>query len=357
MRKWFVTVIAICFLGGILIWCTACRKQELPPFDAAVTSYQNEQENIRVDAVVSIPDAAKEGVVFCASGEPLKLKEKVSDLTNEFFADGISPQLFLNERDSRFFSLEWTGKEDWEAMGYNDSCGFVFNSQSYDYYQNCIVTEPFAEEFNADQYTKLKNLDFMDQDQAAEEVREIFGRYGIVLGDLVKVYVMDHKTMQKNEDLTDINGNYNEDLRKPDWSSADDTYYLYFYQTYRGFPVIYNPYSGEGFEDGEEATVMVNESGVVGANIMGCYEWELLDEVTLIPLDIAVDTFFRNYQGIAETNYQVDKISLMMDIIPGPDYTAVMKPVWVFYTKISGSGYSYTGRIIIDAENGEELTQ
>lgn len=325
-------------------------------FDSSVTAFTRKEENISIDADVVIPDAVKENTVYCASGEPLPLSEMSEEIRNDLLPPDISLQ-FDHEDDSAFFSLE--NLEDIDnafVLAYNNSCEFIVNSGLYQHYSNCIVTETFAEEYNADLYQKKENLDFMSQADAADTVRRLFKKYGINLGEVVTVYVMDHETMQQEEDTTDISGETDPSLKKESWSSADDTYYFYFRQEYNGIPIIYNLYTGQGFEDGEEATVMLNPSGIVGAGIQGCYAWTQTDAVDLISLDKAADTFFQNYKGLVGTSYEVKRISFMMDIIPGKDYRAELRPVWVFDTTVSGEDYSFESKIVIDAVNGQELT-
>jgi len=325
-------------------------------FDSSVTVFTRKEENISIDADVVIPDAVKENTVYCASGEPLPLSEMSEEIRNDLLPPDISLQ-FDHEDDSAFFSLE--NLEDIDnafVLAYNNSCEFIVNSGLYQHYSNCIVTETFAEEYNADLYQKKENLDFMSQADAADTVRRLFKKYGINLGEVVTAYVMDHETMQQEEDTTDISGEADPSLKKESWSSADDTYYFYFRQEYNGIPIIYNLYTGQGFEDGEEATVMLNPSGIVGAGIQGCYAWTQTDAGDLISLDKAADTFFQNYKGLVGTSYEVKRISFMMDIIPGKDYRAELRPVWVFDTTVSGEDYSFESKIVIDAVNGQELT-
>lgn len=326
-------------------------------FDPSITSFTRKEENINMDAEVMIPEAAKETSIYCASGKPLPLHEIGEEIRNDLLPSDPSLQLHTNEGNRAFFSYanrEGMGSE--YVFAYNNSCGFLLGSPSENYYSRCIVTETFAEEFNADLYQKKENLDFMSQTDAADHIRQIFKKYDINLGEVVTAYVMDHETMQQEEDITDVGGEIDPSLKKESWSSEDDTYYFYFRQEYNGISLIYNPYTGQGFEDGEEATVMFNQSGVVGASISGCYAWTQTDAVELMSLDEAADTFFQNYKGIVNTSYEVDRISLMMDIIPGKDYTAELRPVWVFYTTVSGEDYSYKSKMVIDAVNGQELT-
>ena len=54
--------------------------------------------------------------------------------------------------------------------------------------------------------------------------------------------------------------------------------------------------------------------------------------------------FFENYKGLVGTSYEVKRISFMMDIIPGKDYTAELRPVWVFDTTVSGEDYSFESK-------------
>ena len=334
----------------------AVQESERSIFDSSVTTFTRKEENISIDADVVIPDTVKEKPVYCASGEPLPLSEMSEEMKNDLLPPNISLK-FDHDENSPFFSLE--NLEDIDhafVLAYNNSCEFIINSGLYQHYTNCIVTETFAEEYNADLYQKKENLDFMSQADAADTVRRLFKKYGINLGEVVTAYVMDHETMQQEEDIIDISGEADPSLKKESWSSADDTYYFYFRQEYNGIPLIYNLYAGQGFEDGEEATVMLNQSGIVGAGIQGCYAWTQTDVVDLISLDKAADTFFQNYKGLVGTSYEVKRISFMMDIIPGKDNTAELRPVWVFDTTVSGEDYSFESKMVIDAVNGQELT-
>lgn len=334
----------------------AVQESERSIFDSSVTTFTRKEENISIDADVVIPDTVKEKRVYCASGEPLPLSEMSEEMKNDLLPPDISLK-FDHDENSPFFSLE--NLEDIDhafVLAYNNSCEFIINSGLYQHYTNCIVTETFAEEYNADLYQKKENLDFMSQADAADTVRRLFKKYGINLGEVVTAYVMDHETMQQEEDIIDISGEADPSLKKESWSSADDTYYFYFRQEYNGIPLIYNLYAGQGFEDGEEATVMLNQSGIVGAGIQGCYAWTQTDVVDLISLDKAADTFFQNYKSLVGTSYEVKRISFMMDIIPGKDNTAELRPVWVFDTTVSGEDYSFESKMVIDAVNGQELT-
>lgn len=334
----------------------AVQESERSIFDSSVTTFTRKEENISIDADVVIPDTVKEKPVYCASGEPLPLSEMSEEMKNDLLPSDISLK-FDHDENSPFFSLE--NLEDIDhafVLAYNNSCEFIINSGLYQHYTNCIVTETFAEEYNADLYQKKENLDFMSQADAADTVRRLFKKYGINLGEVVTAYVMDHETMQQEEDIIDISGEADPSLKKESWSSADDTYYFYFRQEYNGIPLIYNLYAGQGFEDGEEATVMLNQSGIVGAGIQGCYAWTQTDVVDLISLDKAADTFFQNYKSLVGTSYEVKRISFMMDIIPGKDNTAELRPVWVFDTTVSGEDYSFESKMVIDAVNGQELT-
>lgn len=326
-------------------------------FDTSVTSYLREEDNISINADVVIPDVIHDGKVWSASGSPLPLRETTEDIIKEFFSSGSNTTLYFDETKPQFFSLEDHAENgDWTVMGYNDSAGFILNSKLYQHYQNSITTETFSELYNAQLYQKQKELDFMSQEQAVANVRNCFKHFGINLGDVATVYVMDYETMQQEEDITTIDGTIDASLKKESWSSADDTYYFYFYQDYQGIPVTYNPYTGQGWQDGEAATIMYNASGVIHASIQGCYEWTEEECVEIISVEEATDTLFRNYQGIVNTSYEVNRISFMMDIMPGADYTARLIPVWVFDTVVSGDGYTFTSKIVIDAVSGEELT-
>lgn len=325
-------------------------------FDPAMTEYQFASDNITIDAKVMIPDAAKEGMVPVANGRSIDMKAKIEDLKSDFFSTMDSESLNYEEIEGGFFSLEGSkSKEDWMGMAYNNSSSISVNSSEAQYRLNCIVREDYDENYNGELYQQKEDLPFMSHDMAADQVREILKKYGITLGELVNVYAMDYETMKEQEDTTGINGEENFFEGKAEWSQEDDTYYLFFHQMFQGFPVIYQPYAGNGFADGEAANVMFDKDGIIEADIEGCFSWEISEEKEIIPVQKAAKTVQENYGGILEMKYQLEKVSLMLDIIPETEGTAKLCPVWYFQGKVISEGNQTDTAITIDAVSGKEI--
>lgn len=351
-------VVAVAVMSQYLLFsgCGAETSASFPVYtdDSRI---ERQEENVTVHADLSVPETARDGKVSWAKGTPLNLIRRKDELKEEFMKDAVQPQ-FSQLEDTEFFS--WTDyPEDgtWKVLAYNNSCNFLFYTRESEYRSACIELLAGSENYNGDKYQRVKDLEFMTQEDAVSYVQEEVEKYGISLGDPVAVYVMDYQTMQREEDATDLDGTPMPDQAKTEWSSEDDTYYFFFYQEYHGMPVMYHMYSQQGFLPGEEATAMLTKNGMIDINIQGCYGWEEQDEVSLISAEQAVETFLQNYQGIYDTKYQVDQISLMLDIVPGVDNTVKLWPVWVFNTEISGTQEDYTlnCEIVIDAVDGREM--
>lgn len=325
-------------------------------FDASMTSYKEKLDNITIDAEVLIPSAAQSGEAPIANGESLDLKKDIEQLKSDFFSECNPNSLTCDEIEDGFFSIENSEVSDeWVAFAYNNSSSISINSANAQHKLNCIVRETYDEGYNGNLYQQKENLSFMSQKEAADKAREVFRQYGIELGDLVNVYVMDYETMEEQEDTTGSDGENDDSMKKNGWSQEDDTYYMFFHQMFQKYPVIYQPYAGMGFSDGEAASVMLDQDGIIEADIEGCFSWDVKETQKIISLQEAVNTFEKNYGGILEIEYNIDKISLLLDIIPENQRTAKLRPVWYFQGKMISGADQVDTAITIDAVNGQEI--
>lgn len=358
MRKSKVFKIQL-WIGILVIFLSACGKEAPASFPVYTEEsiIKLQKENVIIDAEVSVPVIARDGKVVWAEGTTMKLIQRREELKDEFMKGAVQPQ-FSQLEDTEFFSLtDYPDDGMWKVFAYNDSSNFFFYTRESEYRSACIELMAESDDYNGDQYQKVKDLDFMSQEDAVSYIQATVEKYGISLGEPVAAYAMDYQTMQMEENVTDLDGTPLPEQAKPEWSSEDDTYYFFFYQEYQDMPVMYHMYSQQGFLPGEEATVMLTENGIIDINIQGCYDWEEQGEVSLISAEEAAETFLQNYQGIYDTKYQVNHIKLMLDIVSGVDNKVKLWPVWVFETEMSGMNEEYTVdyEIVIDAVSGQEM--
>ena len=309
-------------------------------------------DNITIKAQVTIPQNAKSGTVTCAIGKPMDFSGMEEKLRTTFFA-GSQDAVFETAGDT----VSLAADSVW--LGYNELRDFVLNSREMEQRLNCISVGGVIETSNARQYLEKENLPFMDQKEVLQLVQKELGELGIHIGSVEVCYVMDYETMRQQEDTTNAAGILKPELAKEQWSEQDDTYYFFMHQEYHGMPVIYNPYSGQGFLPGEECTVMVSEKGIIGCHVAGCYSWSEGEEAVLLPMEKVLKTLKDHYGNDLVTHYEITSADFYMDILPKSDGTAELRPVWSFLAEKTGEGIEdfYTVNIVIDGETGQELTE
>lgn len=305
-------------------------------------------DNILIDAQVTIPEKVKCGTVTCAHGKPMDLSGAEEKLRT-IFGDRDLDAVFETEGET----VSLMGESVW--LGYNDNQEFVINSKEMQYRLHCFSMG--ADESNGAMYLEKENLPFMKQKDAFTLVKEELGEVGIQIGSMEACYAMDHETMRQQEDITDTEGVPHPELAKNEWEEQDDTYYFFMHQEYEGIPMIYNPYSGQGFLPGEECTAMVSEEGLLGCSVMGCYTWDEGEKAALLPFEEVLETIRSNYGNNLVMNYEITAVDFYMDILPKSDGTAELRPVWSFSATEKDAEGSCAFHIVIDGENGKELTE
>lgn len=217
---------------------------------------------------------------------------------------------------------------------------------------------PFHDErYNADLYGTETQLSFMSREDAFETVKNALKEMDIEIEASYIGYALDHETMQSQEHHEDMDGNPNQSQYKEQWTAADDCYYFYINQTYKGLPLYY--VRNEDFTDPEDINApiqaVVSGEGIEWLNIGKVYM--LSDEqggVSLADMDTVVKTAADKYNQMPEeASYEITKAQLYyyVDLSSGMGIYDV-RPVWI----LSGCQKGGKGmQIMIDAQTAEEI--
>lgn len=217
---------------------------------------------------------------------------------------------------------------------------------------------PFHDErYNADLYGTETQLSFMSREDAFKTVQNALKEMNIQIEASYTGYSLDYETMQSQEHHEDIDGNQDRSQYKKQWTAADDCYYFYINQTYRGLPVYY--VQNEDFTDPEDINApiqaVVSEKGIEWLNIGSVYA--ISDEqggVSLADMDAVVKTAAEQCNQLSgDAAYEITKAQLYyyVDLSSGMG-TYDVKPVWIL------SGCEKGGKkmqIVIDAQTAEEI--
>lgn len=211
--------------------------------------------------------------------------------------------------------------------------------------------------YNADLYSTEGQLSFMTREEAFATVQKTLQALDINMETDYTGYALDHETMQTQEYYEDMNGNIDKSQYKAQWSGADDCYYFYIDQIYRGLPLyhVYNKVFGDAGEIHAPVQAVVSAEGIAYFEIEKVFAVsEEKGGVTLADMDMVVKTAADKFnQVLGDTAYEITKAQLYyyVDLSSGMGIYDV-KPAWIL------SGSEKGGKkmqMIIDAQTAEEI--
>lgn len=217
---------------------------------------------------------------------------------------------------------------------------------------------PFEDDrYNADLYSDSAQLSFGTREEAFEKVRKALQAVDINMETDYTGYALDHETMQSQEYYEDMDGHIDKSQYKPQWSDADDCYYFYIDQIYRGLPLyhVYNQVFGDAGNINAPVQAVVSAEGIEYFEIEKVFTVsEEKGGVSLTDMDSVVKTAADKFnQVLGDAAYEITKAQLYyyVDLSSGRGVYDV-KPAWIL------SGCQKGGKkmqIIIDAQTAEEI--
>lgn len=211
--------------------------------------------------------------------------------------------------------------------------------------------------YNADLYSTEEQLSFMTREEAFAMVQKTLQALDINMETDYTGYALDYETMQTQEYYEDMDGNVDKSQYKAQWSGADDCYYFYIDQTYRGLPFyhVYNKVFGDAGEIHAPVQAVVSAEGIEYFEIEKVFAVsEEKGGVSLADMDTVVKTAADKFnQVLGDTAYEITKAQLYyyVDLSSGMGVYDV-KPAWIL------SGSEKGGKkmqMIIDAQTAEEI--
>ena len=217
---------------------------------------------------------------------------------------------------------------------------------------------PFEDDrYNVDLYSTEAQLPFQTREEAFKTVEKTLQAVDINMESDYTGYALNYETMQSQEYYEDMDGHIDKSQYKQQWSDADDCYYFYINQIYRGLPLyhVYNQVFGDAGDINAPVQAVVSEEGIEWLKIEKVFA--LSDEqggVSLADMDAVIKTAADKYKQVSgDAAYEVTKAKLYyyVDLSSGMG-TYDVKPARIL------SGYQKGGKkmqIIIDAQTAEEI--
>lgn len=320
-------------------------------------------ENTQVNAEVSIPESLQNMKMNLVKAHRPTMKEED---VRKLFATEINVNKKVMDKGYKSREL---GEYD-IALLYGKQGEFMevsptdiyFHTPDYDFYLNCLFTDPAIEGYNLSRFSLTKELPFASRENVFQVIKNYFDMIGVSISDDYEAYSLNHKKLQKEEKPMDADGKILEEDKKESWTKKDDAYYFIFHQEVDGVPIRQVQY-GDGFQGtGIEQTELMAIYGARGMIAFREYWGYVLEKTTegkeIISLDRALESLQMKYDMLlTEDSTLFDEIALELMPVFIKDNEYEIHPIWSFRGQIQVEGWQSSDiEILFDGFNGKEIT-
>lgn len=319
-------------------------------------------ENTQVNAEVSTPESLQNMKMNLVKAHRPMMKE--ADIQKLFATEMDVDRKVMDKgyksRELGDYDISLLYGKQGEFMEFSPT-DIYFQTPDYEYYLNCLFTDPLFESYNLPHFSLSKDLSFASREDVFQSLKGYFDALGISISDDYEAYALNHKKLQKEEQPTDSDGNIIEEYRKASWTKEDDAYYFILHQEVDGVPIRQVAY-GDGFQGtGIEQTELMAVYGARGLIAFREYWGYVLEETTeereIISLDQALESLQKKYDMLLTKDSTLfDEVALELMPVFIRDNEYEIHPVWAFRGEIkSENGPNIPIEIFFDGFSGQEI--
>ncbi|GHU41852.1 hypothetical protein FACS1894111_04810 [Clostridia bacterium] len=335
-------------------------------------TYKKEVSNLlKFDLDVVVPEGFDSANLYKASATLTSLNQE------ESYQCFMGKSTNVNESKDKK-GRDWTGEAENYSV-YEDKAGnYLYLSQtnaSYGknpesaYIINSFYPDKSTDQYNADQFSTISDLSFLNREQAWRNVESVLEKMGLDTSTVQKktAYSLDWETLKKGEQCLDVNGNEVESEKNPNWSKANEGYYYYIGQQYQDLPMYDSLQVMGNLEEGIDTSplrIFQGEQGIVSLWLDHWFSMQEQEEhFQLVPFEQIMAAVQDKYEGTVKTNPLLVKQAKLYEYPVKEetgDYSLV--PVWICSLEETlddgeGGTYTHTIQMPISALTGEELSE
>ena len=319
-------------------------------------------ENTQVNAKISIPESLQNLKMNLVKAQrPTMKAEDIQKLfATEMDVDRKVMDKGYKSRELGDYDISLLYGKQGEFMEISPT-DIYFQIPDYEYYLNCLFTDPLFESYNLPHFSLSKELPFASREDVFQIIKNHFDTIDVSISENYEAYALNHKKLQKEEQPTDAEGNVVEEYRKASWTKEDDAYYFILHQEVDGVLIRQVTY-GDGFQGtGIEQTELMAVYGARGLIAFREYWGYVLEETTeereIISLDQALESLQKKYDMLlTEDSTLFDEIALELMPVFIRDNEYEIHPVWAFRGEInSENGPIIPTEIFFDGFSGQEI--
>lgn len=310
--------------------------------------YLEESDNVKFNTEVIVPDEISENGMNTISASLQKINsEKAYELLM-----GNTELKNSGENDTQLW-YEGVNDEILTITPY--SLGYSTNF--FAYVNHAFRLQQGYSDYNANKYSTEDDLSFSTKEEAFGIIKTSLKSMGINIDDQYSCYALDHRIMQEEEYVEDINGNAATEYYKDSWTEEDDCYYFIINQSYKGVPSYHVFYDAFPLAADENAPIQVayNKNGIQFLQIEKVFQFS--EENGLYDLkgfnEIAATIQNKYGMLLGDSAYEVTSAELYyMESKVTEDQYEIL-PVWIFHTTESSTGKVLQD--VVNAQTAEEI--
>lgn len=356
-KFFYLFLCSFLFLSG----CQTKTNAELPTSSNQTSSSEFPKElrctlsdKISVNAKCIYPPECKNGSAKTVQLDEPLLWDKKEEIK----------ELFFQGKETKKIHYDYDTSEETIYTADNQTTHLSFSSLNYIdygtklsiYIQNVLYTDDRFSDYNGDVYQIKTDLPFMSQENAWKHVQEFLTQLGVEVSEPT-CYVMDHKTMQTEEErlAKEAEASDMKPVRKDTpWIDADDCYCFTARTSWNGYPVL-PVMSGEGISE-ENVMVLYNKDGIQALSIGESYPLKEEQEISIQSPEAILEKIQNLLENIiSEDSYEIQEITLCQKVsnFDSKNHKAQIFPVWECKILVRNAlleGDSYYQKLYFHAE-------
>ncbi len=215
---------------------------------------------------------------------------------------------------------------------------------------------------NNDLFSKDSDLPFENREENWNYLKENLSKLDIFLDEsvVISVYSLDLNTLQEQEEVRFLDGNFRAEEKNPLWNSRDEGYYYFLMQEYQGLPIFKYESTAKWEKEDDRTTsaieIYCTEAGIRRIWLEYWFDFQKTDQkISLAPFDKIMETIDKKY-GSVKQDYEMIVTECRLMLYPkniGKEKLEVL-PVWLC-TIESDDPYFKTIYLSIHAVTAEEV--
>lgn len=374
MNKYLKTggVLLICACAVGILWTSAHHKKDVlngtQKADAAqATSFPKTYEKqvsdtFTIQADVIVPENFDPSNLHKTTAQIHKIDQEA--WKKRFLESGTEYQEHeyeeSNREEKRIKGMLYDKADGWQ-LAVSEQCGALWAAKMDKIINYLIWDYPVSDGYNRDAYPIQGDLSFAKRDDAYQIIAGELESLGIPMKnvEIERCYNLPYQTLAEQEQLAVERGELNADERRTDWSSEDDAYYYYIWQTEQELPVYpcghIEDMDPENIRGGIECCY--SKDGIDYLNVSYWMDFKQEEEtLSLLSFEDIIKTVEEKYGDVINDGMMtLNTCRLFEAPIPQAEGSYEVVPVWI--CKIQDGNMSNPIYLPINAVTGQEVEE